>query len=129
MGFSTPPSYIHPKGPPLSQTSRQGSKPELDTTPESLLSCTLNIFYPVAGRLSLVENQENTACFFINCNGVGAHFVHAAADGVRVTDFLYVRASEGLAAFSQHFHSGILSNILCPPFETKSLNTTLELIF
>nr|XP_004289211.2 PREDICTED: uncharacterized acetyltransferase At3g50280-like [Fragaria vesca subsp. vesca] len=52
------------------------------------LSCTLNIFYPLAGRLSLVENQENTACFFINCNGVGAHFVHAAADGVRVADIL-----------------------------------------
>ncbi|KAM5576594.1 hypothetical protein ABKV19_007438 [Rosa sericea] len=52
------------------------------------LSCTLNIFYPLAGRLSLVENEDNTTCFYINCNGVGAHFVHAAADGVRVADIL-----------------------------------------
>ncbi|KAL6220403.1 hypothetical protein ACLB2K_008159 [Fragaria x ananassa] len=51
-------------------------------------SCTLNIFYPLAGRLSLVENQDNTTCLYINCNGFGANFVHAAADGVTVADIL-----------------------------------------
>lgn len=52
-------------------------------------SQTLDIFYPLAGRLSITENdQDNTTSFFIDCNGAGAQFVHAAADGVAVVDIL-----------------------------------------
>ncbi|ONH96458.1 hypothetical protein PRUPE_7G130800 [Prunus persica] len=44
-------------------------------------SQTLNIFYPLAGRLAAVESQDKAGtCFSINCNGDGALFVHAAAD-------------------------------------------------
>ncbi|PRQ48017.1 putative transferase [Rosa chinensis] len=32
------------------------------------LSHTLNILYPLAGRLSQIENEDGTTCFFINCN-------------------------------------------------------------
>ncbi|XP_062010960.1 uncharacterized acetyltransferase At3g50280-like isoform X2 [Rosa rugosa] len=52
------------------------------------LSRTLNILYPLAGRLSQIENEDGTTCFFINCNSAGAQFVHAAHDGVRVADIL-----------------------------------------
>lgn len=53
------------------------------------LSRTLDIFYPLAGRLAVMENKDKTlSCFSINCNGDGAQFVHAAADGVGVADIL-----------------------------------------
>ncbi|CAB4287393.1 unnamed protein product [Prunus armeniaca] len=55
---------------------------------QATLSQTLNIFYPLAGRLAVIENEDNTTCFSINCNGDGALFVHAAADGVKVADVL-----------------------------------------
>ncbi|XP_068344090.1 uncharacterized acetyltransferase At3g50280-like [Pyrus communis] len=49
------------------------------------LSRTLDIFYPLA----VTENKDKTlSCFSINCNGDGAQFVHAAADGVGVADIL-----------------------------------------
>ncbi|CAL9026717.1 unnamed protein product, partial [Prunus brigantina] len=53
------------------------------------LSRTLNIFYPLAGRLVVSENAEDsTVSISVNCNGAGAEFVHAAADGVKVADIL-----------------------------------------
>ncbi|CAB4287392.1 unnamed protein product [Prunus armeniaca] len=53
------------------------------------LSCTLNTFYPLAGRLVVSENAEDsTVSVSINCNGAGAEFVHAAAGGVKVADIL-----------------------------------------
>ncbi|PRQ48021.1 putative shikimate O-hydroxycinnamoyltransferase [Rosa chinensis] len=52
-------------------------------------SRSLDIFYPLAGRLAITENdQDNTTSFSVDCNGVGAEFVHAAADGVTVADVL-----------------------------------------
>ncbi|GMN30214.1 hypothetical protein TIFTF001_002760 [Ficus carica] len=51
-------------------------------------SRTLDVFYPLAGRLSIVENDDNTTPFFIDCNDTGALFVHAAIDGVTVADIL-----------------------------------------
>ncbi|XP_048431521.1 uncharacterized acetyltransferase At3g50280-like [Pyrus x bretschneideri] len=49
------------------------------------LSRTLDIFYPLA----VTEIKDKTlSCFSINCNGDGAQFVHAAADGVGVADIL-----------------------------------------
>ncbi|KAL6338833.1 hypothetical protein AAG906_023983 [Vitis piasezkii] len=52
------------------------------------LSHTLDLFYPLAGRLGTTVNDDNTTYFFINCNGAGAQFVHAAADCVTVADIL-----------------------------------------
>ncbi|KAL6224841.1 hypothetical protein ACLB2K_003696 [Fragaria x ananassa] len=52
-------------------------------------SRTLDIFYPLAGRLAVTENEDdNTTSFSLDCNGAGAEFVHAAADGVTVADIL-----------------------------------------
>ncbi|XP_059457947.1 uncharacterized acetyltransferase At3g50280-like [Corylus avellana] len=54
------------------------------------LSRTLDIFYPLAGRLVMVENDDDkTTSFFVDCNNLGgAEFVHAVADGVTVADIL-----------------------------------------
>ena len=55
----------------------------------SSFSRALNIFYPLAGRLAMIENNEDdTASFFIDCNNQGAQFVHAAADGITMADIL-----------------------------------------
>lgn len=50
-------------------------------------SRTLDVFYPLAGHLSIVENDDNTTSF-IDCNDTGALFVHAAIGGVTVADIL-----------------------------------------
>ncbi|KAH7520203.1 protein ENHANCED PSEUDOMONAS SUSCEPTIBILITY 1 [Ziziphus jujuba] len=56
---------------------------------EATLSKTLDIFYPLAGRLSLIQNDDNTSSFFLHCNGEGVDFVHAVVDdGITVTDIL-----------------------------------------
>ena len=53
------------------------------------LSRTLDFFYPLAGRLGTTVNEDDdTTCFFIDCNGAGAQFIHAAAGGVTVADIL-----------------------------------------
>ena len=53
------------------------------------LSRTLDFFYPLAGRLgTTVNDDDNTTCFFIDCNSAGAQFIHAAAGGVTVADIL-----------------------------------------
>lgn len=73
------------------------NKPQSDYENESIpisliehLKASLDIFYPLAGRLSITENDQDnyTTSFFIDCNGAGAQFVHAAADGVAVVDIL-----------------------------------------
>ena len=53
------------------------------------LQRTLDLFYPLAGRLgTTVNGDDDTTCFFISCNGAGVPFIHAAADGVTVSDVL-----------------------------------------
>ncbi len=53
------------------------------------LSRTLDIFYPLAGCLVMVENHDDkTVSFFLDCNNLGAQFVHAVADDVTVADIL-----------------------------------------
>ncbi|CAN6680096.1 unnamed protein product [Malus baccata var. baccata] len=71
---------------------------------KSTLSRTLNNFYPLAGRLALTKNDnDNTCSFFIDCNGNGAEFVHAAADGVKVEDILD----------SVYFADDIVNHLFC----------------
>ncbi|KAL1207016.1 putative acetyltransferase [Cardamine amara subsp. amara] len=53
------------------------------------LSTALEIYFPFAGRLVKVNNQEdNTVSFYIDCDGSGAKFVHAKADSVSINDLL-----------------------------------------
>lgn len=52
------------------------------------LSKALDIFYPLAGRLVQVQNDDGTLSFYLHCNGEGAQFVHAAVDGITVDDIL-----------------------------------------
>ncbi|XP_065876363.1 uncharacterized acetyltransferase At3g50280-like isoform X2 [Euphorbia lathyris] len=51
-------------------------------------SHTLQIIFPLAGRLSTTQHQDNTISFFIDCNNAGAQFVHAIAENVTVSDIL-----------------------------------------
>lgn len=55
---------------------------------KATLSQALEIFYPLAGRLAVIEKEDGTAIFFIDCNGAGAHFVHAVIDDVTAADIL-----------------------------------------
>ncbi|PON75276.1 Transferase [Trema orientale] len=59
---------------------------------KTTLSKTLDIFYPLAGRLVMIENDDvdSTKSFYVDCNGAGALFIHAAFDGppVSVSDVL-----------------------------------------
>ena len=49
----------------------------------------ITIFHPLAGRLISVDNNDDTVSFFVDCNGAGAEFVHATADGrVSAADIL-----------------------------------------
>ena len=54
------------------------------------LAQTLDIFYPLAGRLVMIQNDDvdNTKSFFVDCNGAGANFWHSTLDSVKVNDFL-----------------------------------------
>ncbi|KAF5736164.1 hypothetical protein HS088_TW14G00299 [Tripterygium wilfordii] len=52
------------------------------------LSRTLYFFPPLAGRLSIIEHEDNTGSFSIDCNNTGALFVHAVADSVTIADIL-----------------------------------------
>ncbi|KAF5752889.1 hypothetical protein HS088_TW01G00807 [Tripterygium wilfordii] len=51
-------------------------------------SRTLNFFPPLAGRFSIIEHEDNTRSFYIDCNNAGAYFLHAVADGVTIADIL-----------------------------------------
>ncbi|CAH8387305.1 unnamed protein product [Eruca vesicaria subsp. sativa] len=55
---------------------------------KSSLSAALKIFYPYAGRLVKINNDDETTSFYIDCDGSGVKFVHAAAVTVTVSDVL-----------------------------------------
>lgn len=56
---------------------------------KSSLSVALKIFYPFAGRLVKIENEDDgTASFYVDCDGSGVRFVHASAKTVSVSDVL-----------------------------------------
>ncbi|XP_059457383.1 uncharacterized acetyltransferase At3g50280-like [Corylus avellana] len=74
---------------PSQEKKLKGSVSVIDHL-KSSLSRTLDIFFPLAGRLVKVENDDDkTTSFFVDCNNHGgAEFVHAVADGVTVADIL-----------------------------------------
>lgn len=50
---------------------------------------TLEFFYPLAGRFGIVVNEDDdTKSFFIDCNNMGADFIHATIDNVTISDIL-----------------------------------------
>ncbi|KAG6404021.1 hypothetical protein SASPL_136257 [Salvia splendens] len=52
------------------------------------LSRTLNFFPPLAGRLSVTQQDDGTKSYFVDCNNAGAEFTHAAAASVSVSDLI-----------------------------------------
>ncbi|KAL1196515.1 hypothetical protein V5N11_023205 [Cardamine amara subsp. amara] len=60
---------------------------------QASLSLALDRFYPLAGRLVKVENDDHTVSFFINCDGSGVEFVHAEAKNIKLSDVLRLSGS------------------------------------
>ncbi|KAK4262314.1 hypothetical protein QN277_027890 [Acacia crassicarpa] len=52
------------------------------------LSSTLDLFFPLAGRLAIVEHGDSTVSFSISCNNAGALFVHAVAENFTLSDII-----------------------------------------
>ncbi|EOA24030.1 hypothetical protein CARUB_v10017245mg [Capsella rubella] len=66
------------------------------------LSLALDIYFPFAGRLVKTENlEDDTASFYIDCDGSGARFLHAEANSVSVSDLLQPDGS--VPDFAKHF--------------------------
>ncbi|XVF59383.1 hypothetical protein PTKIN_Ptkin07bG0271300 [Pterospermum kingtungense] len=69
---------------------------------ETSLSCTLDFFPPLAGRIGTIEYEDQTTSFFIDCNNAGALFVHAVAEKVTIYDLIEpVYFPEALDSFFQ----------------------------
>ncbi|KAH6812633.1 hypothetical protein C2S51_021651 [Perilla frutescens var. frutescens] len=52
------------------------------------LSRALDLFPPLAGRLSTTTNHDGTEAFFVDCNNAGVEFTHAVAAAVSISDIL-----------------------------------------
>ncbi|KAI9074033.1 hypothetical protein K1719_043997 [Acacia pycnantha] len=52
------------------------------------LSSTLDFFPQLAGRLNVLEHDDDTSSVFIHCNNSGALFIHAVAEGLTISDIL-----------------------------------------
>ncbi|KAI3944599.1 hypothetical protein MKW98_021057 [Papaver atlanticum] len=53
------------------------------------LSKALDSLFPLAGRLAMTKHDEDgTISFYINCNSVGAEFIHSVAADVSLEDLL-----------------------------------------
>ncbi|KAM0956800.1 hypothetical protein ACFX2I_024953 [Malus domestica] len=77
---------------------------------QASLSLTLDIFYPLAGRLAITENEDdNITSFSVDCNGTGAQFVYAVADGVTVADILDPVLVPSDIVHSFFFMNGVLN--------------------
>ncbi|EOA13377.1 hypothetical protein CARUB_v10026415mg [Capsella rubella] len=60
---------------------------------QASLSVALDGFYPLAGRLVKVKNEDDTVSFFISCDGSGVEFVHAVAKDIQLSDVLKLSGS------------------------------------
>ena len=86
VDFSQKDLLFHKPTPSQENELKEGSV--IDRLKTSL-SSTLEIFYPLAGTLVKVENDEDkTSPFFLDCNNNGAQFVHAMADNISVADII-----------------------------------------
>ncbi|KAK6930441.1 hypothetical protein RJ641_004535 [Dillenia turbinata] len=55
---------------------------------ETSLSRSLDTFFPLAGSLSILQNNDNTVTYFLSCNNTGAQLIHAEAKNVTVDNIL-----------------------------------------
>ncbi|KAK6930440.1 hypothetical protein RJ641_004534 [Dillenia turbinata] len=55
---------------------------------EASLSRSLDAFFPLAGSLSIIQNNDNTVTYFLSCNNTGAQLIHAEAKHVTVANVL-----------------------------------------
>ncbi|OVA15851.1 Transferase [Macleaya cordata] len=69
------------------EQSKQEETNIIITHLKTSLSYTLNHFFPLAGRLAVEKHDDDTISVYINCNSVGAEFIHAAAD-ITIADIL-----------------------------------------
>ncbi|ESQ47253.1 hypothetical protein EUTSA_v10027774mg [Eutrema salsugineum] len=61
---------------------------------KAALSTALEVYFPFAGRLVKVDNQEdNTVSFHVESDGSGAKFIHAKAESVSMNDLLQPHGS------------------------------------
>ncbi|CAH8281016.1 unnamed protein product [Arabidopsis lyrata] len=60
---------------------------------QASLSVALDRFYPLAGRLVKLANDDDTVSFFISCDGSGVEFVHAMAKNIELSDVLQLSGS------------------------------------
>ncbi|KAG7539427.1 Transferase [Arabidopsis suecica] len=60
---------------------------------QASLSVALDRFYPLAGRLVKLANEDDTVSFFISCDGSGVEFVHAMAKNIELSDVLQLSGS------------------------------------
>ncbi|GFZ16145.1 hypothetical protein Acr_25g0005540 [Actinidia rufa] len=75
----------------LKPTAAQEKKLLANTLVDHLkisFSRALEFFPPLAGRLGVIKNDDNTSLFFIDCNNAGAHFIHAAVENITVSNIL-----------------------------------------
>ncbi|MCL7027212.1 hypothetical protein MKW94_024781 [Papaver nudicaule] len=78
--------FAHPKQTKQEETAQHMIINQL----KSSLACTLDHFYPLAGRLATEvhdDDDDNTVSFYLYCNGAGAEFIHASAT-VTVADIM-----------------------------------------
>ncbi|KAI9077599.1 hypothetical protein K1719_040436 [Acacia pycnantha] len=53
------------------------------------LSCTLDFYMPLAGRLAIIPHgDDDTSSVFVICNNAGVSFVHAIAENTTLADIL-----------------------------------------
>ncbi|XP_022735567.1 uncharacterized acetyltransferase At3g50280-like [Durio zibethinus] len=48
----------------------------------------LNYFFPLVGRLAIIEVDDETSSFFVDCSNAGVLFVHAAANEISISDII-----------------------------------------
>ncbi|CAA7056872.1 unnamed protein product [Microthlaspi erraticum] len=64
------------------------------------LSIALDHFYPFAGRLVKVKNDDGSVSFSVNCDGSGVKFVHASATSIQLSDIVdYSGSVDGFVSF------------------------------
>ncbi|XWS29812.1 hypothetical protein CRYUN_Cryun24cG0062400 [Craigia yunnanensis] len=76
---------LFPKPKPLQEKETENT---LIQHLKTSLSHTLDYFPLLTGRLATTEYEDDTISFFIDCNNSGALFIHAAADGVTISDII-----------------------------------------
>ncbi|KAF8085455.1 hypothetical protein N665_0666s0003 [Sinapis alba] len=77
---------------------------------QTSLSLALDRYYPLAGRLVKVENNDDTVSFYINPDGSGVEFVHASARNIEVSDIFRLSCSSVPSAFSSFFPATGIKN-------------------